>query len=87
MWAVVVEVDIRDVSEATKELKEQVVPMVREAPGFVAGYWIRLDDNHGTSFVVFESEGQARAGAPSEGMDSPGVTMTSVKIGEVIEHA
>ncbi len=87
MWAVVVEVDITDASVAARALKEQVVPMVCEAPGFVSGHWIRLDENHGTSFVVFETESQARAGAPSKGMDSPGVTMTSVEIGEVLEHA
>ena len=87
MWAVVVEVDINDVSAATQGLQDQVLPNVRQAPGFVGGYWIRLDDNHGTSFVVFESESQARAAAPPKGAPSPGVTMTAVEIGEVIAHA
>ncbi len=34
---------------------------VKQAPGFVAGYWIRRRRRHGTSFVVFETQEQAQA--------------------------
>jgi hypothetical protein len=87
MWAVVVDVEINDVAAAVQGLTDQVVPMVRETAGFVSAYWIRLDDHRGTSFVVYETESQARTGAPPEGASSEGVTMTSVKIGEVLAHA
>jgi heme-degrading monooxygenase HmoA len=87
MYAVVATVDITDSAEATKALAEQVIPMVKQAPGFVGGYWVRLDDSHGTSMVVFETEEQARAGAPEVGGGSPGVTFTSVMFGEVAGHA
>ena len=63
MHAHVVTVDITDGALATKGL-EELVPRTEAAPGFVAGYWIRLDEGHGTSFAVFETEEQARAVAP-----------------------
>jgi len=86
MHAVVVEVDIDDADAARQGLVD-VVSNLRAAPGFVAGYWIRLDDGHGTSVVVFESEAQARATAPQADGTAPGVTMTSVEIGEVLASA
>jgi hypothetical protein len=86
MHAVVVTVDIHDGAAAKSGLDEQVVPMLKGTPGFVAGYWIRLDDTHGTSFVVYDSEERARASAPQEGTNMPGVTMTSVSIGEVLAY-
>ncbi len=87
MYAVVSTVDITDGEAATKALAEQVIPMVKEAPGFVGAYWVRLDDGHGTSVVVFETEEQARARAPEVGGGTPGVTFTSVMFGEVAGHA
>ena len=62
MHAVVVQVTIQNPDEALKELEERVVPMVSQAPGFVAGYWLAPEGNNGFSIVVFESEEQARAG-------------------------
>jgi heme-degrading monooxygenase HmoA len=87
MYAVVTTVDITDGDAATKALAEQVIPTVKQAPGFVGGYWVRLDDGHGTSVVVFETEEQARAGAPEVGGGPPGVTFTSVQFGEVAGRA
>ena len=43
MYAVVATVDITDGEAATKALVEQVIPMVKQAPGFVGGYWVRLN--------------------------------------------
>ncbi len=86
MHAHVVTVDIADPDAATKGL-EELVPTVKASPGFVAGYWIRLDDSHGTSIAVFESEDQARAVAPPLGGGMGGVTITSVQIGEVLGSA
>jgi hypothetical protein len=37
--------------------------------------------------IVFESDEQARAGAPEVGGNVPGVTFTNVKFGEVAGHA
>jgi hypothetical protein len=88
MYAILATVDISDAAARTKVLEEQAVPAVREAPGFVAAYWVRLDGGQGASLVVFESEEQARAGAPEEGSSISGwATFTSVRIGEVVARA
>jgi quinol monooxygenase YgiN len=86
MHAVVVNVEITDRDAARQGLTE-LVPQVKAAPGFVAAYWVRLDDTHGTSVAVFESEAQARAAAPPADGTAPGVTMTSVAVGEVLASA
>jgi hypothetical protein len=87
MHAVVVTVDITDSEAAQGHLEDETIPMVKGAPGFVGGYWVLLDEGHGLSVVVFETEEQARAGAPEVGAKRPGVTFTSVKFGEVTGNA
>lgn len=39
MHAVVVSVTIRDGEQATTNLRNEIVPRVKQAPGFVAGCW------------------------------------------------
>ena len=87
MYAVVVTVDITDSEAAQGHLEEDTIPMVKGAPGFAGGDWVLLDEGHGLSVVVFETEEQARAGAPQVGAKRPGVTFTSVKFCEVAGHA
>jgi hypothetical protein len=86
MYAVVVEVTIDD-PEAARQGLEQIVPAVAQAPGFVAGYWVRLGEGRGTSIAVFETEEQATAARPPADGGAPGVTMTGVAIGEVLATA
>jgi hypothetical protein len=91
MHAVVVKVSITDGSVATEYLRETVVPGVSQAPGFVAGYWVRLEGgDEGNSVIVFESEDAARAAAERlrENIGSnPGVTLNDVTVGEVVANA
>jgi heme-degrading monooxygenase HmoA len=61
MHAVTVKVTIVEPDRALNELRERVVPMVSQAPGFIAGYWLEPQDGKGASLVVFESEDQAQA--------------------------
>jgi len=64
MHAVIVRVSVGNAEIADKGLREQLVPAVSGAPGFVAGYWTRSDDGSaGLSMLVFESEDAARAAA------------------------
>jgi hypothetical protein len=49
---------------AANALTHDILPAIRSAPGFVAGYWLEPVDGHGFSFVVFETEEQARRSAP-----------------------
>jgi heme-degrading monooxygenase HmoA len=91
MHAVVVKVSVQDAPVATEYLRETVVPGVSQAPGFVAGYWVRLEGgDEGNSVIVFESEEAARAAAERlrENIGSnPGVKLNDVSVGEVVANA
>ena len=87
MHAVVVRVRISEEGAALAALRDQVVPQVSQAPGFVAGYWTRVE-NTGLSMIVFESEDAARAASERiPGTVPEGVTLEDVEVREVIAHA
>jgi hypothetical protein len=87
MHAVVVKVTISDVDAATRALQEQVVPMISQAPGFVAGYWTRKG-NSGLSMVIFESEETATALSERVRDNVPDmVTVDDVEVREVVANA
>ena len=90
MHAVVVSVSISgdaDPQEVVTHLRENIVPAVSQAPGFVAGYWVRLESGDGgRATIVFESEDAAR-GARDMIQPAPGVTLESVDVGEVVANA
>ena len=88
MHAVVTRVTVHDREAATSHLREQVVPGVSQAPGFVAGYWTRGDDGTGMAMVIFESEEAATnmsERVPSLLTDA--VTLEKVEVREVVAHA
>ena len=91
MHAVVVKVSVKDGPTATEFLRKEVVPRVSQAPGFVAGYWVRLEGgDEGNSVIVFESEDAARATAEQirdATGSNPGVTLNDVTVGEVVANA
>jgi hypothetical protein len=89
MHAVIVKVTVHDREAAEAQLRDEVVPQVSQAPGFVAGYWTSRDDNDsGLAMVVFESE-EAATGAskiiPATIPDT--VTLEDVEVREVVGHA
>jgi hypothetical protein len=86
MHAHVINVEFTDADAAIKGL-DDLIPTVKAAPGFVAGYWLRTDDSHGTSFAVFDTEDQARATLPPVGAEMDGVRIASVDIGQVMGSA
>lgn len=87
MHAVVVRVSVSEEGAAIAALRDEVVPQVSQAPGFVAGYWTRKD-NAGLSMIVFESEDAARAASERiPGMVAEGVTLDDVEVREVVAHA
>ena len=88
MHAVVAEVTITDDTGAAESfLREQVVPGVSQAPGFVAGYWTRKE-SRGVGMVVFESEDAAQAmGERVPSMVPDMVTLERVEVLEVVAHA
>jgi hypothetical protein len=87
MHAVVAKVTISDREAAESHLRENVVPGVSQAPGFVAGYWTRKDDS-GLAMVIFESEDAAKGMSERVPSMIPDVvTLESVEVREVVVHA
>ena len=87
MHAVVVSVTIADPEASEVALREQVVPRVAQAPGFVAGYWTRKA-NGGLSMSVWESEDAANSASEMVRSAAPeGVTVDSVEVREVVANA
>jgi hypothetical protein len=89
MHAVVVRSTLHDFEQASKILKEEGVPRISQAPGFVSAQWVRLDDTTGTSMLTFESEDAAQAAAEMLRANPPGgdaITINTVEIGEVVER-
>ena len=88
MHAVVAQVTINDdTGAAENHLREQVVPGVTQAPGFVAGYWTRKG-SRGVGMVVFDSDDAAQAMVerfPSMVPDM--VTLEEAEVLEVVAHA
>jgi hypothetical protein len=87
MHARVINANISDLAEARRSLDEEVIRDVKGAPGFLAAYFVAIDNAHGMSIEVFETEEQARATAPPEGAGAPGVTVRTVQFGAVIGSA
>ncbi len=87
MHAVVVKVTINDPEGAIRALREETVPGVSQAPGFVTGYWTRKD-NSGLSMIIFESEDAANAMSEQVRSLAPdAVTVEDVEVREVAAHA
>jgi hypothetical protein len=87
MHAVIVTVAIEDFEKARQSLQDEVIPMVKNAPGFVAGYWLEPVDDQGLSIVVFETEEAAREMSKMVepgATPSPFVTVRSMQIREVV---
>jgi hypothetical protein len=87
MHAIVIHANITDQAEAKRGLDEDVIPMMKGAPGFLGAYFVAVDDTHGVSIEVFETEEQARAAAPPEGAEARGVTLDTIQFGAVIGSA
>jgi hypothetical protein len=88
MHAIVVHVTIHDQAEVKRALDQEFIPMLKGAPGFVGAYFVAVDDTHGVSIQVFETEEQAKAAAPPEtGPGMGGVKLDTVQFGDVIGAA
>lgn len=91
MHAVVVTLTINDPEANERVLREQVVPEMSHAQGFIAGYWTRKDST-GLSMLVFESEDAANAASERfkslVGPSVPAVaTLRDVEVREVVAQA
>ena len=81
-------IDPNQAPEAAAALTSDILPTVRSASGFVAGYWLEPVDGRGFSFVVFETEEQARRSAPpASNWAAPGVSINKVDARRVAASA
>jgi hypothetical protein len=81
-------IDPEQAPAAANALVNGILPTVRSAPGFVAGYWLEPADGQGFSIVLFETEEQAREAAPPVGRwAAPGVTINGVEFRRVAAAA
>ena len=88
MHATVVHVNIEDQAEAKRALDQEFIPMLKSTPGFVGAYFVAVDDTHGVSIQVFDTEEQAKAAAPPEtGRGMGGVKLDTLQFGHVIGAA
>ena len=81
-------IDLDQAPAAAAALTDHILPAIRSAEGFVAGYWLEPVDGQGLSFVVFETEEQARRSAPpASSWDAPGVRIDDVDFRRVAASA
>jgi hypothetical protein len=88
MHAVFIDVSVKGTDdEALAQLRSDVVPRVKEAPGFVAGYWTRTDTS-GRACVIFDSDSTAQGAAEMIKSNPPSeVTLQNIEVREVVASA
>jgi hypothetical protein len=89
MHAVLVSVTINNPGEALENLRDNIVPRVSQAPGFVAGYWYGDGQSKGASTIIFDSEENAQ-GFVQMVREQPGTgaaTIDSVETQPVVANA
>jgi heme-degrading monooxygenase HmoA len=75
--------------QAREGLRDEVLPRVKAAPGFVAGYWFAPDGDRGSSVVFWDTKEAADAMAAQlqpGAHPAPPVTVEQVDVVEVIAH-
>ena len=92
MHAVLLEVDLSGTEreEGLKNLRETVVPGVKQAPGFQSGTWLAPVAGKGLSVAVFDGEENAQTMAAMVAVGSspsPGVTVERCEVREVVASA
>jgi hypothetical protein len=81
-------IDQDEAPAAASALVNDILPAVRSAPGFVAGYWLEPAGGQGFSMVLFDTEEQARESAPPvSDWAAPGVTINGVEVRRVAANA
>jgi len=82
MYAVFSSVEILpETSEKTaiRFLNDELVPMLKQAPGFVKGTWFG-NDREGHGVVLYDTEEQAKQGLQVIGFEPGGVKVTSSEV-------
>lgn len=80
------------VEQQQQNLQDRIIPMVRQSPGFLGGYWTREHAaNMAHNVILFESEEAARnfknaVEQNAEMQVAAGVTFQGAVIAEVVAH-
>ena len=79
--------------EVDRNIRETLVPLLKDVPGFVTYYWLNTGEGSGASLGVFESkegaEESVRTAANFVQQELSGITISKPEIleGEVQAHA
>lgn len=79
----------RDEEEGVRFLKEDVLPLMKDIPGLVGGYWLATKDSESLAVVLFDNEDAARQMAEvglRQAPPHPGATLGEIEVREVIAH-
>ena len=93
MWAMTVTVDVLTATaeDQREGLEREVLPTVRQLPGFRHGTWMLHESGRsGMGVLVFDDEAGARAAADGlqvGGAAGAGATVASVDVHEVLAEA
>jgi hypothetical protein len=84
-------IDSSRADEARELLNNHTLPMVKQAPGFVSGTWMRSEDRaRGQGVILFESEETAKAVAARAAAGLPPgapATFVPAEVFEVLAQA
>ena len=82
MWSNItyVKVDPSRVDQLRRGLHEQLIPMIQQRPGFVAGYWLEPIGERALGITFWESEQAARESAAlGSAQGAPAVSGLSIE--------
>jgi hypothetical protein len=81
-----VNIELGRENEAQEFLTANVVPMVKQSPGLVGGYWLAPQDGKGLGITIYETEDAARKAVEmaQQGPRPEYVTWDSIEVREVI---
>ena len=70
-------------------MRQEAIPRLSQARGFVGAQWVRLEGGSGTSVLTFETEEAAQAAVARLTANPPpesAVTIDTVEVAEVVER-
>jgi hypothetical protein len=86
MYAAVIHltIDPAQAPAAAAAFTSDILPRVKSAAGFTAGYWVDPIDRQGLGFLLFNTEEQALAATPpASTWSAPGVTILRTDVRRV----
>lgn len=72
---------------AAAAFSNELLPRVKQADGFIGGYWLDPSAGEGLGLILFDEEEQARRASLPELWQAPGVTVESVNVSRVAATA